>query len=192
MSQLLKTVILLFLVYFCVSCASRYRLIQPFTVDFIDSIDSIQDQQVTIAYRYHVLKDSGNKKYVRKEYDNQVSLLAVRINNDGPDTLFFPENFLVKTKLDTLSMLHMEEAYELLCQTIVEDNDYEVEGLIELLISLPIEINNMIVQPKANKNFNTELEEYYLLPCYIAPGVSMIGLLALDVEKDTPLWFGLK
>jgi hypothetical protein len=82
----------------------------------------------------------------------------------------------------------MEEAYEAIRQDIVERSTGG-RAFGEWLFHLPRAISNEIVQTKANQRFADELDEYYLMPCYVAPGVSMTGLLVLDAKQGTPLKF---
>ncbi|WP_020534500.1 hypothetical protein [Lewinella cohaerens] len=182
----------------CASCAARYHPIQPETVAFITLPDSLAKQEVTFAYRYHVLKDAGNRKYAKKEKRHGISLLALRIVNDRPDTLLFPEDFYVlgPNGGDSLNILWADMVYDRLLQ-----DKYQKKGNYEVPLGRGFGdamINNMglsvkrSTEKKANELFSQELDDFYLVPCYIAPGVSMVGLVGINVERDTYLRFGVK
>lgn len=121
--------------------------------------------------------------------------MAVQIINDSPDTLFFPDDFLVSGPLGPLSLLELDQTYELLLQDKYNNKyapivlgrgfgDSVVDGLG---VGIKREIEN-----KANERFYLELDKYYLWPCYIAPGDKTVGVIGLKVQKGPPLSFQLK
>ncbi|MDB4728160.1 hypothetical protein OAF63_05145 [Saprospiraceae bacterium] len=160
-------------------------------MELTNSSEQLDNGQVKIGARYHVLKEAGNGRYAKQEERFGVSLLAIKIENNSTDTLYFPGNLSVIAQTTALYMLEMDEAYEAIRQDIVERSETQERTFGEWLLHLPRFITNLILQTKANKKFREELDEYYLLHCYIAPGVTMIGLLGVDVKKDTPLKFVL-
>ncbi|MEZ4932580.1 MAG: hypothetical protein R2788_10730 [Saprospiraceae bacterium] len=172
------------------SCASNYHLTEPLTLSF-DQPQDVQNGQAKISYRYNVLKEAGNRKYAKKEKQSGVSLLALRIENVGTDTLFFPGDFYVMAGRDSLYLLTSDEAGEALRQTTAEDSG---NGAVEVdapLLNATKDIFNAATQVKANLRFAKELEEFYLFPCLVAPGVSRVGLQAMEVTAGKPLTFGL-
>ncbi len=177
-------------------CAARYHPIQPETVAFAALPDSLAEQTVNFAYRYHVLKDAGNRKYAKKEKRHGISLLALRIVNDGPDTLSFPQDFHVLGPSGPLNILWADMVYDRLLQDkYLSRGNYEVplgRGFGDAMINnMGLNIKRSTEQ-RANELFSQELDDFYLVPCYIAPGVSMVGLVGLKVEQDTYLRFGVK
>ncbi len=175
-----------------VGCAAKYRPIEPLTVKFDDRADSLANGDILVSWEYDVLKNAGNKKNARKERRHEVSLLAVRVSNFTGDTLFLPENLSVISEKDTLEMLFSDDAYDELRQTIA-DNSFEGDNYDEgWLIALGIDFYNTAVQTKANLRFAKELDKFYLTPCFVAPGKTTIGLLALPVKKKKPLRFELR
>ncbi|MDF1867457.1 MAG: hypothetical protein P1U70_21665 [Saprospiraceae bacterium] len=188
MKYLINFFPLILLVVLGSSCASKYHLIKPQLLELPNSPEILKNGQVKIGLRYNVLKESGNDRYAKKEKNNKVSLITVIIENNSTDTLYFPEDLFVMSQKDTLYILEMEEAYEAIRQDIVERSTGG-RAFGEWLFHLPRAISNEIVQTKANQRFADELDEYYLMPCYVAPGVSMTGLLVLDAKQGTPLKF---
>jgi hypothetical protein len=183
---------------FCLSaccwfgCAAPYHFIEPQLVNFSTaSADTLANRRGEIAWRYHVLADAGNRKYAKKEARSGISLLAVRVRNGSADTVFFPESVLMFAGRDTLQPLTMEAAGEALRQTTAEDGG---QGVVEVevdapLANLAVDIFNIATQEKANLRFVKELQEFYLVPSYVAPGQTVAGLLALPVKALTPLRF---
>ena len=172
------------------SCASRYRLIEPLGLDLGAQQFAQNDSLVKIAYRYDVLRAKGNRKDARQEKQNRVSMLAISIENDGPDTLLFPEDFRVLAGVQPPFMFTMEESIDLLRQrNNINMTVDEIEDLAFVILILPCAVVNAVIEHRANKRFSNELKEYYLWPAYIAPGHAVGGLLALDVELHTALEF---
>lgn len=191
MNCLLKYGYFLLLAFLGTSCASNYHFINPPSLELTNSPEKLDNGRVEIGARYHVLKDAGNRRYAQNEMKSRVSLLAVRIENNSTDTLYLPNNIYVEAQKTPLYMLRKEEAYEAIRQDIVERSSGKGRPFGEWVFHLPRAISNGIFQTKANMRFLEELDEFYLLPCYIAPGMSIVGLLVLEVNQDTPLRFVL-
>ncbi len=121
--------------------------------------------------------------------------MAVQIINNGSDTLFFPDDFLVSGPTGQINMLELDQTYELLLQDkyhnkhapIVIGQDFGNSVINSTGVGIKRKMED-----KVNEYFYLELEEYYLWPCYVAPEVRMIGLIGLEVEKDTPIEFQLR
>ena len=177
-------------------CAASYHPIQPDTLAFAALPDSLAQLPVNFAFRYHVLKDAGNRKYAKKEKRHGISLLALRIVNDGPDTLSFPQDFYVLGPSGQVNILWADMVYDRLLQ-----DKFQQKAGLEVPIGRGFGdavVNNAglgikrSIERSANEKFGQELGSFYLAPCYIAPGVTMVGLVGLKVEKDTYLRFGVK
>lgn len=180
---------LLFLIFLS-ACVAPYRPIDPLTLEYEASPDTLANSPVKVTYQYHVLQEAGNKKYARNERESRVSLLGVLIDNQSADTLLFPENFLIMAGADTLYPLYLDEADEALSR--YHQYDPGTAGFWEwLFIYLIPEISLSAGEAKANKAFRKELDQYYLVFSTIAPGTTVSGLLALPVEKNTLLNFRL-
>ena len=191
MNLLMNRFLLAFSLLLAMGCATKYNLIEPLTLDFGAPPATLADSDVEIAWRYDVLNNAGNRSYAQKELRNRVSLLAVLIKNPSADTLYFPENFLILSKMDTLSVLTMEESYYALCQDVVEKPMGE-NGGFELdapWINFFGGAYNLVTEVKANTRFVKELNTYYLLPSVIAPRETVVGLIGLPVKQGTPLRF---
>lgn len=174
-------------------CAAHYHYIEPANVRFEETAATLAGDQIEVAYRYDVLREAGNRRYARKERQSGIALLALRIQNHGPDTLFLPDDFLVTTGPETLYLLPLEEAAETLSQTTAEEaGSGAVEVEVPSGLAVTRDIFNAFTQVKANIRLAKEMEEHYLLPGALPPGCTVTGLLALPVASGAPLKFSVK
>jgi hypothetical protein len=193
---------LLFLVIpFLMGCATQYRHIQPNFMEYSAIPDLLDSGNIEITYRYNVLRGASNEKYARMEEREGICLLAVRITNNGNDTLFFPDDILIECRNSCVFPLEMDEAIDVFIQDHPAVLD-ELGGatadvvtintswgfIIPLAASIPSLINSS-VEAKANDHFINEMLDYYLVYSNVPPGETVSGLLALPVEPNTPLTF---
>ncbi len=171
-------------------CAAPYRLIEPQTLVYPETMGTTINQEIEITYRYKVLEAKDNKRYERIAKRNGISLLAMRIANYSQDTIYFPEDILIKTESANFHPLEMDEAIDRMLQ-FNELPSYYIESddpwLFLGVVSTDVII--MSVQNKANKRFIKEMEEYYLVYSSIPPGEVVSGLIALPVRQNTRLFF---
>lgn len=171
-------------------CAPMYHPIQPLGLRFDTTPAELANGQVSISYRYNVLKESRNRRYAKEERFNGVSLIGIRIDNNSNDTLYFPDDITVFAGRDTLYLLTEWETREIIRQRKHTDRDLYLEGdMSDILFSIGENVINSGIEMKANEHFADELATFYLMPSYIAPGTSTIGLLTVDVKSGTPLVF---
>lgn len=174
------------------NCSPKYHRIEPLKVQFDRSEHLANAKEVYIAYRYHVLREARNRNYAAAEQRHDIQLIAIKVENQSSDTLYFPDDFYLIAHSDTLALLSMTEAFEVLNQTIVIGaNDSNVESNTPV-IGVIGEVFDVFGQIKSGKRFQKELNEFYLAPCRIDPGNSTVGLLAIKVQKSPPLHFLLK
>lgn len=191
-----------FLFLLFTGCASPYRQIEPQQMVYHATPDTLRDCNVEITYRYNILENASNRKYVRMEKRSGISLLAVRIANYGHDTLYIPDDILIEARQSRVFPLEMDEAIDVFIQNesaIVN----EVSGaaniqvnagwgwVIPIAVSIPSMINAS-VETKANNRFINEMLDYYLVESNIPPGSTVSGLIALPVVSNTPLTFKKK
>jgi len=193
--------LLLFVTF--IGCATQYRHVEPHTMEYSAMPDTLHSCNVEITYRYDILANASNKKYARKEKKEGISLIAVRIANNGNDTLFIPDDILIEARDNWVFPLDMNEAIDVFIQDhpaaldelmggAVEVGGVFVPGgwgfLVPLATSIPSTINSSI-EAKANDRFIKEMQDYYLVFSNVPPGATVSGLLALPVELFTPLTF---
>lgn len=192
--------LLLFLLF--TGCATSYRHIEPQQMVYQVAPDTLHECNVEITYRYNILENASNRKYVRMEKRSGISLLAVRIANYGHDTLFIPDDILIEARQSCVFPLDMDEAIDVFIQ---DESAFvnEVSGaaniqvnagwgwVIPIAVSIPSMINASI-ETKANNRFINEMLDYYLVESSIPPGSTVSGLIALPVVPNTPLTFKKK
>ncbi len=187
-----STLWFLALLSLCWSCASNYYPIQPEALRFDASQDTLVGGALAIAWQYDVLKAAGNRRYARREQQQGVSLLALRLANQGPDMLAFPEGLEVFAGAAQMWPLSVEEAAEVFIQRTREPGEgaVEVEGAEGIVMAASL--FNMAKGLNANIRFVKELDACYLAGRDIPPGSTITGLLALPVQPGTNLSFSLK
>jgi len=174
---------------FCSSCAVNYRNINPQKVQFL-YLDDARPGEVKVDYRYNVLKESRNGRFAKREKQTGVSLLAVRIENNSSDTLFFPEDFSIKVGEQEVFLYTKNETLDVFNRG--DSSDFgasESTSIGELFLGLLFILGDAGNRANINHRFAKELDKYYLWPCSIDPGVVTVGLIALDVKKGTLLQF---
>jgi hypothetical protein len=191
--------LLLFTVF--MGCATQYRHIQPNYMEYSAVPDILDNGNIEITYRYNVLRGANNEKYARMGKKEGICLLAVRITNNGNDTLYFPNDILIESRDGYVFPLEMEDAIDVFIQDHSPVLD-ELGGatayvvtintgwgfIVPLAASIPSLINSS-VEAKANDHFVNEMLDYYLVYSNVPPGETVSGLLALPVEPNTPLTF---
>jgi hypothetical protein len=155
-------------------------------------VDTLWDGKVKISARYDILTETNNKKYARNERQGRITFAAIEIRNNSKDTLYLPEDLCVFGPDGFYYILTKNEAFNAICQSDWdEDPDFQ-DDLIEDVLIFTIAAANFSKEVKANKLFMDELDKYYLTPCLVAPKTVTIGLLAMDVDKGTPIEFLLR
>jgi hypothetical protein len=178
---------LAFSIAMAMGCAGKYYLIEPQTLDFTNSAVVFGKKDITIAWRYNVLREAGNNKYARKERRNDVSLIALAIKNNSTDTLHFPGNIMVLSGEDELEVMTVDDAYFALCQDIYESR--RGIGMADPLIIKIRDNINYEIQKKGNTLFVNELYDNYLFHRNIAPGTTLKGFICLSAQSKSPLRF---
>jgi hypothetical protein len=194
-----KLCILTTLVVFT-SCASSYKSLHPQIINY--SGETIADS-VKLLYRYDVMKESGNRKYVKKEKRNNTKIVAVKVVNNSSKTIDFKtdikwlagDKLVVPVPYDSLydEFKQPVAAYVLyLLLTPIHKGSVNLNGPSDIFpfgfILGPVLAGwNMIVAAKANKNFRYDLEKYNICEQKIPPGETVYGLLGIEVDDYLPL-----
>jgi hypothetical protein len=192
---------LLFIILFS-GCASSYRSIHPQIVNYQGT--SISDS-VKIAYKYDVLQERGNRKYAKKEFKNNMRLVAVRIENDSKKVLDFKENVKVYAGERLLEPIINSDVYDELKQSPPAHVLYLLLSPIHLLavnfngspnifpfgfiIGPTLAAWNIIISAHANAKFKYEMETYNILERKIMPGEIVYGLVCFELEDSPSLTF---
>lgn len=186
MSKKISFVLFFSLLLFC-SCASYYRAIQPEVINFPPKNTP---EKVEIAYRYDVLREVGNKKYVNSEYKKNIKIVAVKLTNNtnAPINTNDIEFYLNDSKIVLLS------PYEI--QTRIKQSSgayclYFIGCLslapLDIAVFGAIGVGNIIVASEANKKLYNELLRYDISNREIEKGESVVGIIGFNGSHSDPI-----
>lgn len=181
------TILLLVVLLTNSGCISMYRPIEPLSLDFQNNYTKVIEQEgISLSYRHGILKEKGNRRHARNEWRSGLSLIAVRIQNNRSDTLRIPEDIRFCSDMDTLYVIPIDEAFELLDESDLDAWKESVE-IDEPKSVFAIDVFTFIKAVKSSQNFYDEMDLYYLAPVRLPPGSSMTGLLCLGVKPGRAL-----
>jgi hypothetical protein len=194
-------------------CASSYKNIDPKTLNY-NSISS--SNGVSLAYKYDLL----DKKYKKKEANNEMKLVAVKIINsterdlvfgndlkltyeNGSELYLIDNNMVFKTiKQNTASYLW----YLLLTPLNLYTTQANSNGTPQQTSSTPIGLvvgpglaaGNIIAANNANTKFKNDLQNYNIIGSKIKKGEIVYGLIgvksrnydALKLKLDEAITMG--
>lgn len=167
------------------SCASRYRTINPTTINYGGDIIPVGND-IEIKYHYNVLRESRNKKYAKYEERSNYKLVGLLISNQGYDTLFFSEDLVITDGINELQPLKLDDFNRFTQsanKTYLNDDDFQ-EGW---WMTVTHGIFNDAVSFSADRKFMHEIEMYNLVDSAIPPGAIVSGLVALPVRLNVRL-----
>lgn len=194
------------------SCASGYKSIDPKNINYVSKN---VNNDVTLEYKYDLL----DNKYAKKEKNNTVKLIAIKVTNNSDMDMVFGRDIILNYENDaTLYLMEKETIYRTLKQSPAsylwylllspiqiyktETNTYNNPGTtssfpVGLIVGPGIAGGNMIVASSANKKFNTDLNDYNINGKTIKKGETVYGLVgiksnnfdAIKIKVQTPLAF---
>ncbi len=198
MIRLIKMSSLLVFALLLNSCASGYHKINPKSL-YYSSKSEVSN--IVLEYRYDLLE----KKYKKKETNNEVKLVAIKItNNSDKDFVFGKDVKLVYDTTNEAYIMDTDKTYKTIKQspasylwylllsplqfysgTETTSNGYYTETKpansfpIGLILGPGIAGGNMLAASNANENFKKELTEYDLNGKIIKKGETAYGLVGL-------------
>jgi len=196
--KLLKFTFLLSSLLILTSCASKYKMINPNTLNYLSNNTS---QKVTLEYKYNLL----TKKYAKKETKKGIKVIAVKLTNNSESDLVFGKD--IKLAYENNSELYIMEnekifkslkqntATYLLYLLLTPMNFYTTNtnsyGIQEETSSTPIGLvvgpglagGNMIAAGSANKKFKTELLDFNIYGAIIKKGETKYGLIGVKSDS---------
>lgn len=181
------------------SCASRYKKINPETINY--SSKSIESN-ILVEYKYDLLE----KKYKKKETKNNIKLIAVKITNNTEKDIISGKDFKLSYENgNEISLIETEKLFKTIKQspasylwylllsplqfysgTTTTSNGYYTETKpanslpIGLILGPGLAGGNMIAASSANKNFKNELMAFDLNGKTIKKGETVYGLLGVN------------
>jgi hypothetical protein len=186
---------------FASSCASTYKTINPSSIDFPQS-----EKDAIFSYKYNVLKESRNRKLMKKEDKRHMRIIAVKIVNTTDQTLLYGTNYKIFSMNREVRVLDPETAATVVKQTIpsylwyllftpmrftVTTPDRTSVTPIGLVLGPALAGGNMAVAANSNKKFRKELIASSIIERPIRPGETFYGLIAIQDNQFMPLTLNL-
>jgi hypothetical protein len=189
-----KTIFLALSVLMLSSCASRYKTINPETVNYGNIT---QDKNFSLSYKYGVLQN----RYAKKESKKLIRLLAVKMsNNSGRDLVFGKDIKLKYTNNNDLTLVDGNLVYNEVKQgTLIyllyllltpatlktTTNGIETNSIpIGYALGPGLTLGNMASAGTANGNFRKDLQKYMIESgSVIKNGETRFGLVALRSDN---------
>ena len=187
-----KIILLLLFVIILGGCASGYKMINPQSLNYQSSTI---DKAVTFDYKYNLLYS----RYAKKETNNKVRLIAVKIaNNSGKALVFGKDIKLTYTNGHEIAVMDADKVYGQLKQGSL--------GYLFYLLLTPAKLNvtngvttsstpigyaigpglalgNIIAATSANDNFKKEIMQYNINGSVIKNGETAYGLIGIESDN---------
>lgn len=187
--KLLKKFTLVSVAFLLASCASFYRTVGPEKINFPSPL--IENQQVEMTYRYDVLRDAGNKKYVKSELRKNMKIVAVRLTNNSDTTISIEKDlsfYCGSSKVLLLSPVdiksEIKQAWPLYSLYLIGC----ISGApLDIAVFGAIGLGNMVVAGDANKRLLNELTLYDIRRKELRKGETVIGLIGFKALYSDPL-----
>ena len=185
-----RIVLLLSSIFFLGSCASNYNVINPTTLNYLSKSS---DKSVSLDYKYNLL--SG--KYAKKETQNNIRLLAVKItNNSGRDLVFGKDIKLIYGNGSEVTIVDNDRVFSQLKQqsgyyifyllltplklTTTSNGNQTSSIPLGYAVGPGIAGGNMLVAGSANSKFKEELLKYQVMGTTIKNGTTVYGLVGTN------------
>jgi hypothetical protein len=198
-------IMLLLLSLFAGGCASSYHTVNPRTIP----LNQVPNREgIDFAYRFDVLRQSGNKKYAKKEDKKAVRLIAVKISNYTGYALNVQEDLQLYSGNKVVYPLDPVMIHQQLKQSVPSYLFYMLFSFmtfetttstgehsstpIGLLLGPGLTGLNMGIAASANARFKEELMHYNLFTTTIEDGETVYGLIGIRDDGYAPLDMRLK
>ncbi len=174
------------------SCIATYRSIQPESMTIDDFRFTSPDSTIEMNMDYNVLTGPHNKIYAKMEKKNQVSLMAVKIQNSGNSELCMPQDLVILAQNgDTIRPLPIETGMGLLVDPIIDEEssgpvDVDPGGFLRTIFDTG-ELVNDVKKIQSHIRFMKDMQKHYLDDRQVDSGTIVTGFLVLPVQKGTPL-----
>jgi hypothetical protein len=185
----IKTILILLTILTLSNCASSYKAINPKSINYISKSES---KNVKLEYKYNLL----NKKYTKKELDEKVSIVAIKItNNSGKDLLFGNNIKLTYENGNEIYIMENDKVFKTIKQnstpnllyflltpltfTVSATGSEPKSFPIGYVIGPGLALGNIIVSETANKKFKNEMLEYNINGTLIKKNETKYGLIGI-------------
>ena len=185
-------------VLFLNSCASGYKKIQPKTINFASRCEN---NSIVLEYKYDLLE----KKYKKKELNNGLKVIAVKVTNNTSNDLVFGKDIrLTYENGNELNLLETNVVYNTIKQSpasylwyllltpmqfqTTTTNSFGQQTSssstpIGLVIGPGLAGGNMIAASSANKNFQNDLTKNDIIGKIIKKGETVYGIVGIRSDN---------
>lgn len=181
--------LMLAFVFLFTGCAQSYFALNPTKVVFTAS-NSLDE--ISLNYRYDILREKGNRKIANKEIKSNVKLLAVKVTNNtdkainiGKNAAFYNGSTMIYP-MDAFTIRNVlkQSVPSYLLYLLLTPLTLSVNGSnpypIGLALGPVISGGNMLAASGANNSFYKELVQYDILYRDIQPGETVFGLVGFS------------
>ncbi len=198
MIKFFKISVLALSVLFLNSCASGYKKIQPKTINFASRSEN---NTIVLEYKYDLLE----KKYKKKELNNGLKVIAIKVTNNTSNDLVFGKDIrLTYENGNELNLLETNVVYNAIKQSpasylwyllltpmqfqTTTTNSFGQQTSssstpIGLVIGPGLAGGNMIAASSANKNFQNDLTENDIIGKVIKTGETVYGIVGIRSDN---------
>lgn len=195
-----NTILLLTLFLLFSSCASTYKQLRPNSTYYPVTNNSTG---IDFSYKHGILRESGNKKYAKREDKKAIRLAAVKITNKTGSAFTIGQNAKFYSGNGELILLTPDFLHRELKQGVPEyllyllltplnfyktNSDGTVDSTpVGYVLGPGIAFGNMIGAGAANQNFLKELRTYDLINKQINPGETVYGIIGMRDNGFNPI-----
>jgi hypothetical protein len=171
------------------NCASSYKAINPKSLNYISKSET---KNVKLEYKYNLL----NKKYTKKELNEKVSIVAVKITNNSEEDLLFGNDIkLTYENGNEIYIMNNDKVFKSIKQnstpnllyflltpltfTVSATGSEPKSFPIGYVIGPGLALGNIIVSGTANKKFKNEILEYNINGTIIKKNETKYGLIGI-------------
>ncbi len=202
MKKMIKISTLLVFAILLNSCASGYKKINPETLNYISKSF---EGEILLEYKYDLL----DKKYKKKEINNNVRLIAVKITNNSNKEVVFGRDFkLTYENGNEVNLITPDNLFKTIKQspasylwylllspmqfysgTTTTSDGFITETKpkntfpIGVILGPGLAGGNMIAASAANKNLKNDLLQFDLNGKTIQKGATVYGLIGVNAKS---------
>lgn len=187
------------------SCASSYKSIKPENLNYSNS--QICNEKLQVSYIYDIYSLSSNKKYAKKEKNNNYRTIALRISNlTDTSRLITTDNFRIYVNNQELTVADKTKYLEVVNQLSAayllhgiwgpwrvetwDDSNGNSGGKVTYVpIGLTVGVINVIIASVANSNHKKEITDNEIFGRTLKPRETITGIVILNYSQYDPLIF---
>ncbi len=185
----LKLILLSIIIFISTSCASYYRATKPETINYPSAIKT--NENLEFSYRYDILRDAGNKKYVNSERRKNIKLVAIKLTNNTEMTINLKDNVSFYCGDSKVLLLNSKEIHSKIKQAWPVYGLYLIGAIslapLDILVFGGIGAGNMIVANSANKKMMNEMSTYDITDKELKKGETIIGIIGFEALHADPI-----